>query len=180
MRVIVSDSSVLIDVAKARLIESALALPYVFVLPDVMLDEILDLEGLLEGYTWKDLQARGLRAEEQNSEGVTAAIGYAEQYQRLSSCDAFALALAKSSDSMLLTGDDALRQAAVEQTVDVHGHLWLSDEMERCRTVTRENLLTTLVAWESDTSVWLPAAEIKARIKRLRDGGKSGVATTDR
>ena len=52
MLVIVSDSSVLIDLAKARLIESALGLPYEFVVPDVMFaDELLDLGS----YTREDL-----------------------------------------------------------------------------------------------------------------------------
>ena len=44
MRVVISDSSVLIDLAKARLIENTLALPYEFVIPDVIFaDELIDL-----------------------------------------------------------------------------------------------------------------------------------------
>lgn len=43
MRVVISDSSVLIDLAKAKLIESTLALPYEFVIPDVIFaDELID------------------------------------------------------------------------------------------------------------------------------------------
>ena len=39
----ISDSSVLIDLAKAKLIESTLALPYEFVIPDVIFaDELID------------------------------------------------------------------------------------------------------------------------------------------
>jgi len=49
--VIVSDRSVLIDVAKARLIESALALPYEFVVPDVMLADELVVEPDLAGFS---------------------------------------------------------------------------------------------------------------------------------
>lgn len=168
MRVIVSDSSVLIDVAKARLIESALALPYEFVVPDVMLAELLNSEGLLESYTWEHLKGGGLRADELNNEGVATAFNYAERYQRLSSHDAFALALANISKSMLLTGDGALRQAASKERVDVHGHLWLVDNMERHKTVTRERLLAVLKDWKDNPLVWLPAAELNARIERLQ------------
>ena len=55
MLVIVSDSSVLIDLAKARLIESALALPYEFLVPDVMFaDELLDLGSYTRAAWWAD------------------------------------------------------------------------------------------------------------------------------
>lgn len=44
MRVIVSDSSALIDLAKAELIEAAFSLPFEFQVPDVLLaDELIDL-----------------------------------------------------------------------------------------------------------------------------------------
>ena len=44
MKVIVSDTSVIIDLSKVRLIEPAFALPYEFVVPNVMFeDEFLDL-----------------------------------------------------------------------------------------------------------------------------------------
>ncbi len=44
MLVVVSDSSVIIDLAKMCLIESAFRLPYEFLIPDVRFeDELLDL-----------------------------------------------------------------------------------------------------------------------------------------
>jgi predicted nucleic acid-binding protein len=163
--VIVSDSSVLIDLAKVRLIESALALPYQFVVPDVMFaDELLDLGS----YTRDDLLENGLQVGGLDGDGVVAAFGYAERYLALSNNDAFALALAKTGGGVLLAGDGALRQAAAEENVEVHGHLWLSDEMEKHKTVTRKRLLAVLEAWEDDPLVWLPSAELKARIRRLQ------------
>ena len=43
-QIVVSDSSVILDLAKTRLIEATLALPFAFVIPDVILDqELLDL-----------------------------------------------------------------------------------------------------------------------------------------
>jgi len=163
--VIVSDSSVLIDLAKARLIESALGLPYEFVVPDVMFaDELLDLGS----YTREDLLAAGLKVGGLDGDGVAVAFGFAERYLALSKNDAFALALAKTDGSVLLAGDGALRQAAAEENVEVHGHLWLSDEMEKHKTATRKRLLAVLEAWEDDPLVWLPSAELKTRISRLR------------
>ena len=120
MLVIVSDSSVLIDIARVQLIERALALPYEFVVPDVMFaDELLDLGR----YTRDSLLEAGLKIGGLDGDGVLAAFGYAERYRALSSNDAFALALAKTADSVLLTGDRTLRRAAAEENVEVHGHL---------------------------------------------------------
>ena len=57
MKVIVSDTSVIIDLAKVRLIEPALLLPYEFVVPDIMYEqEWLDLRS----YDKKDLVNQGL------------------------------------------------------------------------------------------------------------------------
>jgi len=163
--VIISDSSVLIDLAKARLIEHAFALPYEFVVPDVMFaDELLDLGS----YKRADLLKAGLQLGRLDGDGVAVAFVYAENYLALSNNDAFALALAKIEDCVLLAGDGALRKAAAEENVEVHGHLWLADEMERHETVTRGQLLEALVAWETDPLVWLPAEEIRMRIRRLR------------
>lgn len=165
MLVIVSDSSVLIDLAKARLIESALALPYEFVVPDVMFaDELLDLGS----YTRDDLLEVGLKVGGLDSHGVAVAFRYAERYLALSNNDAFALTLAKTGGSVLLAGDGALRKAAAEENVEVHGHLWLSDEMEKCKTVMRKRLIEVLEDWEKDPLVWLPSDEVRARIRRLQ------------
>lgn len=164
MQVIVSDSSVLIDLAKALLIESAFRLPYEFVVPDVMFaDELLDLGS----YTRDELLEAGLRVSGLDGDGVDVAIGYVQRYVALSNNDAFALALAKTSHSMLLAGDGALRNAAADEDVEVHGHLWLLDEIEKHKTLTRMRLLEVLEAWEDDPLVWLPADELNARIRRL-------------
>ena len=165
MLVVVSDSSVLIDLAKARLFEPAFALPFRFVIPDVMFaDELLDLGS----YTREDALTMGLHVARLDGDGVSTALGYAQRYAALSSNDAFALALASLNGWMLLAGDGALRRAAGAETVQVHGHLWLVDAMQRHGTVTRTQLLRVLEAWRDDSLVWLPVEELSARITRLR------------
>ena len=120
MQVIVSDSSVLIDLAKARLIESAFGLPYEFVVIDIMFaDELLDLGS----YTRDDLLTAGLHVSRSDGDGVETAFKYAQRYIKLSNDDSFSLALAKTTGSLLLAGDRALRSAAAEEKVEVHGHI---------------------------------------------------------
>ena len=77
MQVTVSDSSVLIDLAKARLVESAFTLPYEFTVPDVMFaEELLNLGH----YTRHDLLNAGLEVRGFEGEDVDVALGYVRRY----------------------------------------------------------------------------------------------------
>ena len=165
MKVIVSDTSVIIDLAKVRLIEPAFALPYDFIVPDVMYaDEWLDLGS----YEREDLLACGLSISVLDSNGVEIAYQYGETYRRLSVYDRFAMALAKTTDdAILLTGDRAMTNAALEQDVDVRGLLWLCDQMNEHETIASGPLRDALVALDEDEFVRLPRAELRKRIARL-------------
>ena len=58
LKIVVSDSSVLMDLAKVHLIEATIALPFEFVIPDVMVaGELLDLGS----YTAADLVRLGFK-----------------------------------------------------------------------------------------------------------------------
>jgi len=161
---VVSDSSVIIDLAKVRLIEGALRLPYDFLIPDVMFaDELIDLGS----YRRASLRKFGLRIGELDGDGVGLAFQYVTEYHHLSENDCFALALAKIQAATLLAGDAKLRQAAIAESVDVHGLLWLCDRMKEHGTVTRKVLYDALVSLAKDPLVRLPRAELKKRISGL-------------
>ena len=128
--------------------------------------ELLDLGG----YTRDGLLEAGLRVCGLDGEGVEAGFGYVRCYVALSNNDAFALALAKTSHSVLLAADGALRSAAGVEDVEVHGHLWLLDEIEKHKALTRARLLAVLEAWENDPLVWLLADELKTPIRPLQRG----------
>lgn len=51
-------------------------------------------------------------------------------YKKLSTGDLFALVLAKRPNSLLLSGDGDLRAAAVAEGVEVHGVIWLLEQLE--------------------------------------------------
>ncbi|MGW6778544.1 hypothetical protein ACWF50_10900 [Brucella pseudogrignonensis] len=50
-------------------------------------------------------------------------------YSRLSVPDAFAFAIAKARGWGLLTGDGTLRELAIAKRIDMHGVLWLFDQL---------------------------------------------------
>jgi predicted nucleic acid-binding protein len=165
MKVVVSDTSVIIDLCKVQLIESAFSLPYEFVVPNVMFeDELLDLSNYEPG----DLLASGLAVSVLSGEAVRMAVEYGSAFKRLTTNDRFALALAKATEeSILLTGDKALRNAAITLDVEARGLLWLCDQMEEHQTVEAKRLGEALVALDEDELVRLPRAELRKRVVRI-------------
>jgi len=122
--ILVSDTSVLIDLDRAGLLEAVFALPHAFAVPDVLYDREMRDE-------WGDrLLALGLQVVEVSEGGVADALRYRQQRASLSVADSFALALAKEREWLLLTGDNQLRALAGDEDVECHGVLWLLDIME--------------------------------------------------
>ena len=118
--ILVSDTSVLIDLERGSLLESVFALPHGLAVPDVLYH--LEMRG-----EWGErLVGLGLRVEETSEEGVADAIRYRRQRPKLSVPDSMALALAKERQWVLLTGDSDLRNLAGGENVDCHGVLWVS------------------------------------------------------
>lgn len=122
-RVLVSDTSILVDLERGRLLEAAFRLETDFVVPDLLFeDELRESNGAA-------LIELGLQVQELDGAGVSRALEYREQAPVLSLPDAFALSLAKEHETTLLTGDAALRSLAEEEHVDCHGLLWVLDLM---------------------------------------------------
>ena len=123
MKVLVSDTSVLIDLERGGLLEGVFELPYEFAVPDLLYGREL------RDYNGPHLKGLGLRIEELDGDGVALALQYRQQAPPLSLPDAFALSLAKTNGFVLLTGDKALRQLADAEDVGCHGVLWVLEEM---------------------------------------------------
>src|ERR1017187_8290234 len=122
--ILVSDTSVLIDLERGGLLDAAFTLPHEFAVPDVLFDREMQGE-------WGDhLVSLGLRVAEVSGEGVGNALRYRQRRPSLSVPDCFALALAKERKWLLLTGDGPLRDMASVEDVECHGLLWLLDIME--------------------------------------------------
>ena len=86
--ILVSDTSVLIDLQRGGLLEALFALPHEFAVPDVLYDHEM------QGDWGEGLVRLGLRVEEVSKEGVANALRYRQQRATLSVPDSFALALA--------------------------------------------------------------------------------------
>lgn len=166
IQLVVSDSSCLIDLRKGGLLSTTLLLPFRFVVALPLI--AAELHGFTEG-DWKDLKARGLDIVDLSAQQVKRAFELKSAHAALSPYDCFSLALAESNPgSILLTGDRQLRQRAISLRVEVHGVLWVADQIERTGNMPISDLLEALERWDVDPLVFLPKKQLVTTIERLR------------
>ena len=163
MDILVSDTSVLIDLERGGLIEACFVLPYQFSVPDVL------YERELRNHGGPELLAQGLTVVESNDAVTALATEYSRNIKALSAPDAFAIALAKSNDWVLLAGDGALRNAAENDEVDCRGLLWVLDQLHVKEIVTCKGLHDSLMTISKHQRCRLPRAEIRRRLAEYRN-----------
>ena len=166
MRTIVFDSSCLIDMHKGGLLISMLNLPYNFQIPEVMFkDELLSIASAEK----KNLKKHGLKVVNLSEKSIAQVLKYFKQNPKLSLKDCFALVLAEQiPDSILLTGDANLRDTASTLRTEVHGVLWIIDEMHNHKIVNASVLYGALSIFKNDEMIFLPETEIEMRLRSLK------------
>ncbi|SPX60693.1 PIN domain-containing protein [Legionella feeleii] len=122
MLLVISDACVLIDIEYGDLTSAMFSLSYQFAVPDTLFAEELEEQHA-------HLLQFGLICKTMSGDLVAEAYSLHQKYVRPSVNDMLALILAKHEDSQLLTGDKALRDAAKDLNVDVHGTIWLVKQM---------------------------------------------------
>ena len=161
LQLYVTDSNVWVDLHLGRLVEKAFLMPIRFAAPDVIIEELVRPLGA-------DLVACGLRVEELSGEQVLKVADLAARYLRPSRQDLFALVLAETLGATLLTGDGALREAAREMGVEVHGTIWLLDQMMAHGIIDgqkRAQALRLMI----DSGSRLPKDEVESRLDEDRN-----------
>lgn len=159
--VLVSDTSVLIDLERARLLEKIFQLPFEFVVPDLL------YERELTGALGEGLVALGLKVESLTAAELTTATLLRRRIGQLSVPDTFAYAIAQSRRWTLLTGDGALRRLAEAEALDMHGVLWLLDQLADGRHAPTHQLYAGLKLLSEHPRCRLPSAEIRRRLERF-------------
>jgi len=157
---LVLDTTVCIDLFNGGLVERAASLPYEMALPDVIAAELIHPPG--------DLFIQcGFSKLQVDENAIVQITVLRERFPRPSTNDLFALHLAKINSCALITGDDALRKAAKEEGVSVHGLLWILDrliEHKILAPIEAADALEKIIAEGS----WLPKSDCEARLKRWK------------
>jgi len=163
LRVVVSDTSALIDLERGDLLEVAFRLPLQFCVPDLLYErELADNIG-------PSLCGFGLRIETLSATATARAQTLWHQRRALSLPDCFAFTLAEEQGWTLLTGDRALRAAAEAEKIQCHGFFWLFDQLVAGSVMPHESLVGSLDKLSSHPRCRLPAKETTTRLKLLRE-----------
>jgi predicted nucleic acid-binding protein len=167
MRIVVSDSSCLIDLRKVSLTEVFLKLPYEILIPNTLFEE--ELLKFTEAQKRAMLRG-GLKVIDLPGERVLRAQQVVRAAPQLSAHDGFAFALAEHHPGcILLTGDGYLRTLAAASKIEVHGLLWVIDEIHRHRLSAAKVLCAALRLLAGDPAVRLPRRELAGYIRRYED-----------
>jgi len=143
-----------------RLLEKVRLLQYEFILPDVIVAELIDPPG--------EIMIRlGYSVQQFPAEAIEHFLSLRERYTKPSTNDLFALLMAQINNCTLITGDGDLREAAINEGIAVHGLLWLMDRLVEYQTLTTAEAANSLESILAAGS-WLPKRECDIRLKRWK------------
>lgn len=166
MKILVNDTNIFIDLHSVGLLEEMCRLPYEIHTVDLVVAEIADAD---QRRIFDELVARG----EISVDGFTAGevIEIVEEHSsvsgNLSIPDCSVCYFARKHNVPMLTGDRRLRRYAEEQSIEVHGILFIFDEL------VRHDIISTSMAADRLEELFainarLPKAEIRERINRWK------------
>jgi predicted nucleic acid-binding protein len=166
MRIIISDTSCLIDLRKAALLAGFLSLPFEILISNTLFeDELLSFTSKEK----KALLEAGLKVVDLPGPQVSQARDVIRARPRLSIHDGFAFALAEThSGCILLTGDSELRSLAETSRIEVHGVLWVCDQLFEGKLSSAAQLRAALSQLAADPAVRLPKRELAGYIRRYQ------------
>ena len=158
--ILVSDTSVLIDLDRGGLLEPAFSCGLTMVVPDLLYARELEADnGPL-------LRSLGLGVVALVPDEVTFAQQLRNQRPGLSLTDCFALSCARRQNHALVTGDKLLRAEAQSRHCAVYGLLWVLDQMDASGKVGTATLHEGLTRISSHQRCRLPKGEVVARLRR--------------
>lgn len=160
LKKLILDTSICIDLYNGNLLKVVLQLPYEFVLPDVIIAELKEPPG-------EFLLKIGFLKESLPGNEIQNVIALRARYSGPSTNDLFALLLAKRNSCPLITGDNALRKASVQEGIATHGLLWLMDEMFEYSFLTGRAAVNTLENIIRAGS-YLPKKDCEERFKKWK------------
>jgi hypothetical protein len=121
-QVYISDTNIWIDLRNAGLLDAMFDLPFTLCCTDFVLNELQDFDH-------SRLRARGLVVETLDEQATAALFPLMQAHNNSSLADLSCYQLAQQTGRALLTGDGRLRKQALADGLQVHGALWLLDQM---------------------------------------------------
>ena len=163
--VLANDTSCLVDLGKVNLLEPFFQLEHRFLVSILIRKE---LAGFFYSKQLKILK-RNLDIHPLEPENIELASSLAKQKNDCSAEDCSCIYTAKDhKNCILLTGDKKLRKRAKSMGVQVHGVLWVIDELRKAGVCSDAGLKAALESWKQDPTVYLEAGLIDEKLKGFR------------
>jgi predicted nucleic acid-binding protein len=157
----VTDASILFDAVKGGILHEMFQLPFTFVTSDFITDREL------KNPPFSEFKSEGLIKEELSGSQINAMSQIRTSHKNLSIYDISAFILARDHGITLLTGDNALREYAEASGIQVHGILWILDELVRNKIITQKDAAIALQEM-LDHECRLPKKECDARFAQWK------------
>jgi predicted nucleic acid-binding protein len=159
-RVYVSDTNIWIDFRHAGLLEALFELPFTLCCTDFVMHELADFDH-------QSLVERGLLIETLDGAAIAQLFALMATHNNSSLTDVSCYLLAQRTGRPLLTGDGQLRKRATSDGLQVHGALWLLDQLVSTQVIEPARAAKALQAM-LDGNARLPRAECQARLALWR------------
>ena len=155
-QVYISDTNIWIDLRNAGLMDAMFDLPLTLCCTDFVLSELQDFDHT-------HLRARGLVVETLDEQATAALFPLMQAHNNSSLADVSCYQLAKQTGRPLLTGDGRLRKQAMADGLQVHGALWLLDQLVAHQIIEPKNAAQRLQSMLT-SGARLPEADCQNRL----------------
>ena len=155
------DTNIWIDLHFGGLLAEFLRLPFEFVCPDAIIEELQTPSG-------RKLVRQGVVELTLGPGSVRRVAELVDRHPKPQLNDLFALVLAIELDAVLATGNEHLRQAAIAEGVRVVRTLGILQMLVDEQIIDRERAATALEAILAKGDRWLPAVECQRCLERWR------------
>lgn len=163
MKYVSSDTNIWLDFDVISRTDLPFRLPYTYIMyREALRKEIVSPPKLLD-----ELKRLGLEGVELTIEELMYADGLADIYKKLSGYDRIALAIAKHRNIPLVTGDNALRKAAIKEDVQVIGTIGILDKLYEGGYINSIEYRYCLEGLLRHKERRLPKEELEKRLKNL-------------
>lgn len=162
--IIVNDANILIDLVELKILPYFFKLDYQFRTTGIILNELFpEQQEALEPY----IETGRLLVEELTDEELVEIALIQASKTKLSEQDCSAYFQALKHKATLITSDNLLRKFAKSKNIDVHGHLWVFDNLYQQNIISGVRAIEKLnqLCNEVNPRLGLPKAECTKRIE---------------
>lgn len=164
MKIVVYDANIIIDLIELGLLQSFFKLEFEFVVTSLVFEELFEeQQSVLNHYVVNKV----LKIHEMTPEQLNEIHKIERSKPTLSIQDCSAFYQAKIENGILLTSDNALRKYAKSKRINVHGHLWIFDQMYKREVITGRIAIDKLneLCHHVNRNLGLPKNECDKRIE---------------